>query len=126
VGNYVFEDTRVLDDSEVDMLRQETCRALVMSQVMKVHQSGTEVVKGDAIEALISQGVVRTDREAKKISLHELIRRMKHIKVSATFHCGESCLRLQCKPHIRLTGASIVVNANIYGQANKENEYFCE
>jgi hypothetical protein len=87
VGNYVLKESWVLEDREVEILGQETCCALVTSQIMKVNGSGAEVVRREAFGALIGEGVVRTEKEATKISVCELVRRMKHIKVSVTTLC---------------------------------------
>lgn len=85
VGNYVFGGSRVLQDSEVDILGEETCRALVTSQLMFVPKQGTAVVKTEFYDNLIKKGIVRTEREATKTTALDLAKRMKHIKVSWEF-----------------------------------------
>ncbi|OBT68597.1 hypothetical protein VE03_01628 [Pseudogymnoascus sp. 23342-1-I1] len=85
VGNYVFGGSRVLHDSEVDVLGEETCRALATSQLMFVPKLGPAVVKTEFFDILIKKGIVRTEREATKTTALDLAKRMKNIKLKPTF-----------------------------------------
>jgi hypothetical protein len=85
VGNYEFDGSHQLRDSEVDKLGEKTCLALVTSQLMEVPKEGAAVVKKDFFGILIDKGVVRTEREATKTTALDLVKRMKHIKVSGQF-----------------------------------------
>ncbi|KFX98222.1 hypothetical protein V490_02419 [Pseudogymnoascus sp. VKM F-3557] len=85
VGNYVFEGSRLLQDSDVDMLGDQACHSLVTSQLMDVSMSGTPVVKREMFDILIRRGVVRTAKEANSITAIQLAKRMKHIKLTPNF-----------------------------------------
>lgn len=85
VGNYAFEGSRLLQDSDVNMLGDQACRSLVTSQLMDVSLPGPAVVKREMVDILIRRGVVRTAKEANSITAIELAKRMKHIKVSWKF-----------------------------------------
>ncbi|KFY76262.1 hypothetical protein V498_09673 [Pseudogymnoascus sp. VKM F-4517 (FW-2822)] len=95
VGNYVFGGSRVLQDREVDILGEETCRALVTSQLMFVPKQGTAVVKTEFYDNLIKKGIVRTEREATKTTALDLAKRMKHIKLKPTF-TGKPVKKMNC------------------------------
>ncbi|OBT77477.1 hypothetical protein VF21_05251 [Pseudogymnoascus sp. 05NY08] len=85
MGNYVFDGSHFLRDSEVDKLGEETCHALVTSQLMNVSKEGTSVVKREVFGTLIKKGVVRTQREATRTTALDLVKRMKHIKLTPAF-----------------------------------------
>lgn len=76
----------------MDKLGEERCRALVTSQLLEVPKEAAAVVKREVFDTLIDKGIVRTEREATKTTVLDLVKRMKDIKVSGELQWHHSRL----------------------------------